>query len=678
MKGALNSLVRRLASVALILTMAIPQAAAACPLTEEMNADDFSVALSAPSFVRFGDTFFVRLMVYNHKDQELALHSTLTAEGLKVEGDVTQQTRTPAGSEGEVAWQVTTTDASVAHLAVEVTGEQAADESLDGGLNEGDSETPLVSAAVEARLAVLPGGEQQRVEQRGRLWVREWLVSHLNYGARQVNSLLWISPSMLAMLLRDYTHWAEAPCQNNAQAANLLLITSALWEALIQAGASEAPELESIHADLQRAAGYLMARQNPDGGWGWWAGDISRPWHTALALHSLFEAEATGQVDMPASQEMAGLEMLRRQWESSADSDLRAYLLYVISQRRFDDNGLDTYRLWWDRHKLSTPGLAYLGLALDNMDALPEHRRADLLSTLRLRASQTEHFVWWPTPVGLGDMPGGDHYGTAVALQALLHWSPAEELVGRGLDWLLRTGSSPGEVIDFADAQVFVTLAQARYSQEPSSEGVVRVALEGVPVFEGAVNNRDLFKVHEISLQDLRPGSNWIEILLEWPGPLYFDWTLDYVLSDGELDAAHSADGISLQRTYLDAETEAPASSYTVGQFVVIRLEAQTETPCYDVVIEDALPAGFRPVMGSLKVEGLEHSGLEVSEHGDTVRFYLTELPTGVHTFTYLQRAETPGRFLATPAVAYMLYNPARWGQSAGQEITVEQRELSE
>jgi|GEM_PF-7056106 len=671
MRRGINSLLLHLAFIAVILALLVPFSALSCRAEDipSSQADDFSVTLSTPPYVRFGDTFFARLTIYNHRDTELTFNSTMIVEGLTLRSDATRQTRVPADSEREVEWEMTTEAASVAHLAVQVTAVETAAENP----GQDGSEEPHVSAACEAKLSVLPGGAQQRLEQRGRLWVREWLVSHLNYRAEQVNSLLWISPSVLAMLLKDYRQWAETPCQNNLQAANLLLVTSALWQALTQAGASEVSEMESIRADLNRAAEYLMARQNPDGGWGWWPGDVSRPLHTAQVLHALFEAEENGLVDMRENQRSLGLEALRRYWESAADMDLQAYLLYVMSRRRSDDEGLDTYKLWWDRRKLSTPGLAYLGLALDNLDALPEHRRSDLLNMLQQRASHTEHFVWWPTPVGRGDMPGGDRYGTAVALQALLRWTPTAEAVGRSLDWLLRTDSSPDEVIDFAAAQVFVTLAQARQSQEPLSEGVVRVALEGVPVFESAVNNRDLLKVHEIVLQDLRPGSNWIEILLEWPGPLYFDWTLDYILSDGELDAAHSADGIKLRRNYLDIETDKPASSFRVGQFVLTELEAQTDKPGYDVVIEDALPAGLRPVVGSLKVDGLEHSGLELGARGDVARFYLTELPAGLHTFTYLQRAETPGRFLAMPATAYLLHNPARWGQSAGAQIIVQE-----
>ena len=634
------------------------------------TADDVSVTLSAPPFVRFGDTFSIRLTVYNQQDTELVLDSTLIATGLEVKGGAAQQMRVPPNSEGEVNWQATTADESVAHLNVQVTRAEP-----ETGLwrDAKPSGYQDANSTHEATLAVLPGGAQQLVEQRGRLWVREWLVSHLNYRATQVNSLVWISPSMLAMLLKDYTRWVETSYQNNAQAANLLLVTSALWDAFSQAGAQDILEAQSVRTDLSRAAEYLIAQQNPDGGWGWWPGDASRPLHTAQALDALFEAEAIGLMDMPATQETMGLDALRQYWESADDMDLQAYLLYVISQRRFDDKGLDTYELWWNRRKLSTPGLTYLGLALDNMNALPEHRKTDLLNALKRRASQTEHFVWWPTPNGLGEIPGGDRYGTAVALQAFLRWSPSEELVGRSLDWLLRTGSSPGEVIDCATTQVFVTLARAKRSQEPQSEGVVRVALEGIPVFEGTVNNLDLFKVHEISLQDLRPGSNWIEILLEWPGPLYFDWTLEYILSDGELDEARSAGGITLKRSYLSTETETPSSSYTIGQFVLTWLETSTEKHLYNVVIEDSLPAGFRPVTGSLKVADLEHSGLEPSAQGDVVRFYLPELPAGTHTFTYLQRAEIPGRFLAMPAIAYLIHNPARWGQSAGEQITVHQ-----
>ena len=615
--------------------------------------DELSVQLNYPPFLRSGDSFSPRVVLYNHRDSKLLVTSTLTTEGLTIEGSPSRNVCIPAEAETVLTWEATTGEAPTAHLVVRIEGE-------NGEITE------------EVSLPILPSGAQQHVEQRGRLWVREWLISHLHRRATQLNSLILISPSMLAMLLKDYAQWEGIPYKNNDQAANLLLVTTALWKAFTQAGAQDIPEAQPVRSDLIRAAQYLMEQQNTDGGWGWWTGDDSRTLQTAQVLHALFEAEATGLVDIPAVKERMGLEAVRHYWASEEDQDLAAYLLYVLSLGRLDDKELSTDELWSARRRLSTPALAYLGMALDNLNALPSHRKADVQASLKRRSSQTEHFVWWPTREGRGEMPGGDRYGTAVALQAFLRWSASEEQVGRSFDWLLRTGTSPTDQIDFATAQSIVTMAQAKTSQEPLSEGIVRVALEGVPVFEGEVNNRDLLKVNEVRLQDLQPGSNWIEILLEWPGPLYFDWMLRYILADGELDEAHSSGGIILKRQHIDPETEEQSQKYEMGNFILVRLEAETEEDLYHVVIEDAPPAGCRPVMGSLKGAELEHSGLETGVDGDQVRFFLPVLPKGKHVFTYLLRAETPGRFLSMPATAYLAHNTTRWGQSAGEEIEID------
>lgn len=615
--------------------------------------EDLSVQLKCPPFLRSGDSFLPRVVLYNHHDSDLLVGSTLTAEGLTIEENGSRHVvNVPAEAETVLTWKATADDSPVAHLVIRIEGET-------GEISE------------QVSLPVLPSGAQQHVEQRGRLWVREWLISHLNRRATHLNSLIRISPSMLAMLLVDYAKWEGIPYKNNDQAANLLLVTTALWQAFSQAGAEDTPEAQPVRDDLIRAAEYLLDQQNTDGGWGWWTGDESRPLETAQVLHALLEVETTGMVDIPDRREERGLEAVRRYWTSEEDPDLRSYLLYVLSQRDHGYEDLRTHELWWDRRRLSTPALAYLGMALDNMDALPRHRKEDVLASLKRRASQTKHFAWWPTPEGRGQLPGGDRYGTAVALQSFLRWSASEELVGRSFDWLLRTGSSPTERIDFATAQSIVTLAQAKHSQEPLSEGVVRVALEGVPVFEGQVNNQNLLKVHEVSLLDLRPGSNWIEILLEWPGPLYFDWTLNYTLADGELDEAHSSGGIVLQRQHLDPLTEEEADRFETGEFVLVRLRAEAEEDLHHVVVEDAIPAGCRPVMGSLKGQVPQYSGLETNATGDQVRFFLPLLPKGKHSFTYLLRAETPGRFVAMPAMAYLTHNPTLWGQSAGQEIEI-------
>ncbi len=619
---------------------------------DDTPAEELSIQWNYPPFLRSGDSFSSRVTLYNHQDAELHVNSELSAEGLVIGDEQAQDAAIPPKSETTLSWNMNTAEASVGHLVIRV-------QSDNEEINQ------------ESSVPILPGGSQQQVEQRGRLWIREWLISHLNQRATQLNSLIWISPSMLAMLLKDYAQWEGTSYQNNDQTANLLLVTTALWKAFAQAGVQEIPEAQPVHADLTRAAQYLIAQQNTDGGWGWWQGDESRPFQTAQVMHALFEAEATGLVDIPDSKEQRGLATLRSYWDSSDDLELRAYLLYVISQRRSDDKGLSTYPLWWERRRLSTPALAYLGMALDNLGALPDHRKTDVLNALRKRAAQTEHFVWWSAPDNAGELPGGNRYATALALQAFLRWSTSDELVGRSFDWLLRTGTSPTARIDFSTAQSIVTLAQAKLSQEPLSEGVVRVALEGIPVFEGEVDNSDLLKVHEVQLQDLRPGSNWIEILLEWPGPLYFDWSLQYVLADGELDAAHSSGGIILSRQFLTPERGLPAMAYEEGAFILVRLDTQTEETLHHVVIEDALPAGCRPVVGSLEGNGIVHSGLETSAYGDRVRFFLPVLPEGRHTFSYLLRADIPGKFLAMPASAYLTHNPARWGQSSGEQITI-------
>lgn len=57
--------------------------------------------------------------------------------------------------------------------------------------------------------------------------------------------------------------------------------------------------------------------------------------------------------------------------------------------------------------------------------------------------------------------------------------------------------------------------------------------------------------------------------------------------------------------------------------------------------------------------------------HGDRVTFFITEMPAGRRTLTYLARATRPGVFVVMPAEAYAMYDPSRWGRSASDRVQI-------
>jgi len=511
-----------------------------------------------------------------------------------------------------------------------------------------------------------------RLEQRGRLWQREWLIGHLDTRAIDAESFLWFAPSLLALLRRDYNEWQGLPCGNSEQSADMLSVATSLWQAFDAAGAQNQPDAQPVRADVLRLADCLLQRQNPDGGWGWWTGDVSRPLQTAQAVESLLEAASAGLIEFPAANQARGLEALRRYLTSvEEDSDLRVYLLSVLSR---SPSGKDLpARVLWSRHEqLSTPSLVHLGMALENIHDLSAEDKQTLISELKGRAAQTASFVWWPSAESKGMLPEGDRYATALALQAFLRWAPGDAMVGKTVDWLLRTTPAEDGRISLSVARVLVALLRSTHLQEQPTEGIVRVAQEGVPILEERVDESNPLGVHEVSLKDLRAGPNWVEILLEGSGPLYFGWSIRYALSDDDPGPARSVDGIAMQRRYLSPDTGQPSNRFDVGQFIQVSLEVTTARKLDYVVVEDFVPPGCGPIVGSVAAKELAHSDLEISPQGDRVSFLLPVVPEGKHVFTYLLRANTPGSSYVWPASTYPIYRPAIWGQSASSQLSIQ------
>jgi uncharacterized protein YfaS (alpha-2-macroglobulin family) len=107
------------------------------------------------------------------------------------------------------------------------------------------------------------------------------------------------------------------------------------------------------------------------------------------------------------------------------------------------------------------------------------------------------------------------------------------------------------------------------------------------------------------------------------------------------------------------------------------------------LLVEDHLPGGLEAL--NEKLNTASHTGApEWDEpayywqeygynhkevHAGRVNFFITELPAGAHTYTYLARATHPGTFAALPAEVSAMYDLSLWGRSESKLFTIGERE---
>jgi uncharacterized protein YfaS (alpha-2-macroglobulin family) len=125
------------------------------------------------------------------------------------------------------------------------------------------------------------------------------------------------------------------------------------------------------------------------------------------------------------------------------------------------------------------------------------------------------------------------------------------------------------------------------------------------------------------------------------------------------------------------------------GAQVRVRLTMVAESRRYHVALVDPLPAGLEPMNPALAVTGsipqdprqrndsdwwwwtrtwYEHQNLR----DERVEAFTSLLWEGVHEYTYVARATTPGRFIVPPTKAEEMYFPETFGRSASDRVIVE------
>jgi hypothetical protein len=180
----------------------------------------------------------------------------------------------------------------------------------------------------------------------------------------------------------------------------------------------------------------------------------------------------------------------------------------------------------------------------------------------------------------------------------------------------------------------------------------------------------------------------------EGPGRLYYRLGLRYAPTDLTLDPLDM--GFVVLRTYeaVDDPEDVLQDNDGVwhiraGARVRVRLTMVADNRRYHVALVDPLPAGLEIVNPSLAVAGdvpqdpsapnyregwwwwgpwYEHQNMR-DQRAEAFASLVWE---GVHNYSYVARATTPGRFVVPPAKAEEMYAPEVFGRSGTEWVVVE------
>jgi len=418
-----------------------------------------------------------------------------------------------------------------------------------------------------------------------------------------------------------------------------------------------------VEDGLQR----LYRFQHWDGGWGWWEGDETGAYQTAYVVYGLNEAKKAGfAVDENVLQR--GIEALRAPLQDTEDLNLKAYILYVLTNCGQGDVSLA--RSIFDRRSgMDLYAQAYLSMALNLLGDSPKAKV--IVEELAGQAVVSATMAHWKERERSWEMMSSDGRTTALILQAMVALEPDNPLIPKAVRWLMRTRlggywrttqETAATIIALTDYLAITGELEADYSY--------RVYVNGQLVGEGKVDRDNVAEGRGFVVGGLVPGDNEVKIVKEGRGKLYFATTLRYYQERDALEPSRSLDGPIVHRDYLDPETDEPLAEYRVGDLIKVKLTVELPDELWYMVVEDPLPAGCEAVNYTLRTAGVRKGEYEYYWSHPELRdekavFFTTYMWEGVHEYSYLIRATTPGRFRAMPTEVTPMYEPDIWGRSA-------------
>ncbi|MEZ4316091.1 MAG: alpha-2-macroglobulin family protein [Myxococcota bacterium] len=663
---------------------------------------------SAPRFLNFGDRFELPFVVQNQTDAplkvDIAVEATNAAflKSLDEVGDpyeigtntAGRRLTVPANDRLEVRIPAAADMAGTARFQAAVS----AGTFSDAARFDLPVWTPATSEAFATYGVIDDGAIVQPVSAPGDVWTQ--------FGGLEITT----SSTALQALTDAMLYIVGYPHDCSEQLSSRVMSIAALRDVLTAFDAEGLPTAAEMEAAVNRDLALLAKLQNGDGGFAFWRrNDPSWPYLSIHVAHSLARAEQKG-FEVPSGMRDRSLRYLRQieshipHWYSlEYKRTLIAYALYV-RELMGDADGERARRLYSSAGNEGIP-MEALGWLLPTLhDAKATKERDAILAFLNNRVTETAAGANFVTGIDDGArhvLLASDRRVDGVLLDALIRVDSKSDLIPKLVQGLLahRKRGRWGNTQENA----FVLLAMDRYFRTyegTTPDFVARAWLgdqyAGEQAFKGRETKRARIDI-PMGYVTEKPSQDLV-LQKDGAGRMYYRIGLRYAPRDLTLEPADY--GFAVQRTYEPVDDPADVTRDADGTWHVkagarvrVRLSMVAESRRYHVALVDPLPAGFEAVnpalVGSGPIPaddgaGAGAKGLRAGwwwtrtwyEHqnmrDERVEAFASLLWDGVHEYTYIARATTPGRFVAPPTKAEEMYTPETFGRSGTDNVIVE------
>ncbi len=660
---------------------------------------------SAPRFLNFGDRFELPVVVQNQTDLAMTVEVVVRAQNAELPAGGGRRLTVPANDRAEVLFPAAAQMAGTARFQVGAVSGRWADAA--------EFKLPVWTPATSEAFATYGTLDQGAVVQP---------VEAPPAVVPQFGGLEVTTSSTASQALTDAVLYLVAyPFECSEQLSSRILAVAALRDVLTAFKVEGLPSPEEMEAAVGRDLERLRAMQNGDGGFPFWRrGDEAWPYLSVHVAHALERARAKGfkvpdHMWQRSRQHLKDLERHIPDWYSEESRRaLVAYALYV--RHRMGDSDPGRARGLLAEAGVEKLSFEALGWLLPVLSA-DSGSVAQLTAIRRHLASRVEdtagaaHFVVSYSD-GAQVLLHSDRRADAVLLEALIADQPHSDLIPKLVTGLLahRKAGRWGNTQENA----FVLLALDRYFgayEKTTPDFLVRLWLgerfAGERAYRGRSTERHRLGV-SMSVLASKAGPQPLLLAKEGPGRLYYRIGMRYAPASLNLKPADY--GFTVERAYqavddmADVRRDADGTwRVRAGARVRVRLSLVATARRYHVALVDPLPAGLEPVnpvlattgnlpvaadtgvtvMGAPGVGGpgrpgphwwwwtrpwFEHQNLR----DERVEAFSSLLWEGVHSYSYIARATTPGSFVVPPTKAEEMYHPETFGRSGTDRVVVE------
>lgn len=651
---------------------------------------------SPPRFLNFGDRFELPVVLQNQTDAPMDVDVAVRVTNLELGAGAGRRVTVPANDRVEVRFPAAAVKAGIARFqlgAVAVKNTRwsdAAELSLPVW-------TPATSEAFATYGVVDQGSIAQPVKMPAGVFPQ--------FGGLSVTT----SSTAVQALTDAVLYLVRYPYECSEQFSSRLMAVAGLKDVLSAFHAEGMPSpavmLESVTHDVEM----LRRLQNSDGGWGFWKrGEDSWAFVSIHVAHALQRAKEKG-FDVPADMIQRALPYLKdieRHIPSIYPPDVRraivAYSLYTRN-RLGDRDAAKARRLIAEAggvDKLPIEAVAWIYPVLSGDQA----STAELQSVRKLvgnRIEETAGAAHFTTSYADGNylLLHSDRRVDALFLEALILDQPKTDVIPKLVEGLL--GHRVRGRWNSTQENAWVLLALDKYFntyEKVTPDFVARAWLgpqfAGDHAFKGRTTERYAIDIPMQWLADKAGKEQNLVLQKDGAGRMYYRVGMDYAPTDLKLPPRDN--GFTVTREYESVDDKAdvrrdPDGTWHVkaGARVRVRLTMVAQARRYHVALVDPLPAGLEPMNPALKVTGevppdpkdqngpgrwrwwwrwYQHENLR----DERVEAFTTLLWDGVHTYSYVARATTPGTFVVPPTKAEEMYSPETFGRSGGDKLVVE------